>query len=197
MKTALTLLAGAVAWVVLSWALTPRTEPDTALLDALRDSVAASQAQATRDSVRLAAVDDSLRAARESAEAVARDARRIASAARQRATTAEAGLRATLDSLGASTAALDSLVDAHAAEVAAMADEIAARDAERAVLYRRVEASDTVIAGLREVVARWAAVDAERARIEDRLRREVRGAQIRERVAEGVAVGALVWKALG
>jgi hypothetical protein len=187
------LLAGLLAGVLLTWFLTPRSKPDTTL----RDSVAVVQAQATRDSVRLAVVDDSLRAATAYAATVTINARLVASAARQRATDAEAGLRTTLDSLGASTAALDSLVVAHAEETAAKDAEIAARDRERAILYRRVELSDTLIADLREQVARWAAVDAERAQIQRRLEGGLRGAKIRERIAEGVAVAALTWKVLG
>ena len=186
------LVAGLVAGILLTWFFTPRPGPDTSLLDALRDSVAVAQAQATRDSARLAVVDDSLRAARESAETVTQNARLIASVARQRAAVAEAQVRATLDSLGASTAALDSLTTAHADEVAAFEAEIAARDRERAILYRRVEVSDTVIADLRMQLSRQDAVDAERARIEERLRHDLRGAKLRERVAEGAAVAALV-----
>jgi hypothetical protein len=193
-KTWPLLVAGLVAGILLTWLFTPRPGPDTSLLDALRDSVAVVQAQAARDSARLAAVDDSLRAARDNAATVAINARLIASAARARATTAEGRVRAALDSLGASTASLDSLVGAHAQEIAALNAEDAARDAERAILYRRVEVSDTVIAGLREQLARQVAVDAERARIMDRLQGQVRGARIRERVAEGAAVAAIVWR---
>jgi len=194
MKTWPLLVVGLLAGVLLTWLFTPRPQPDTTLLDALRDSVAVVQAQVTRDSARLAVVDDSLRDAQASAETITLNAHLIASAARQRATAAEARLRTTLDSLGASTAALDTLVAAHADEIAARDATAAARDRERAILYRRVEVSDTVIAGLREQLARQVAVDAERARIEDRLRGQLRGAKVRERVAEGVAVAALVWK---
>jgi len=60
-----------------------------------------------------------------------------------------------------------------------------------------VEISDTVIAGLREVIARDAAADAEEARIRERLEGQLRGAKIRELVAEAAAVAALTWKVLG
>ena len=192
MKTWPLLVVGLLAGILLTWFFTPRPGPDTALLEALRDSVVAAQAQATRDSVRLAAVDDSLRDARASAETITLNAHLIASAARQRATVAEALVRTTLDSLGASTASLDSLVVAHAQEIAAKDAEIAARDRERAILYRRVEVSDTVITGLREQIARDAAADAEELRIREKLQGQLRGAKIRERIAEGVAVAALV-----
>ena len=192
----LTLAAGLIGGTFLTWFFTPRPGPDTSLLDALRDSVAVAQAQAARDSARLVAVDDSLRDARVSAETVATNARLVASAARQRATVAEAGLRTTLDSLGASTAALDSLVVAHATEIAAKDAEITARERERAILYRRVELSDTLIAGLREQIARDAAADAEELRIRERLQGQLRGARLRERVAEAAAVAALTWKVL-
>jgi hypothetical protein len=190
-------VAGLVAGVMLTWLFTPRPKPDTSLLDALRDSVAVVQAQATRDSARIAIVDDSLRAAAAHSATVTLNARLIVSAARQRAAVAEAQVRATLDSLGASTAALDSLTTAHADEIAAKDAEITALDRERAILYRRVELSDTVIAGLREQVARWAAVDAERAQIQRRLEGGLRGAKIRERIAEAAAVAALTWKVVG
>ena len=186
------LVAGLVAGILLTWFFTPRPEPDTTLLDALRDSVAVVQAQAARDSARLAAVDDSLQDARASAETITLNAHLIASAARQRAMIAEGRVRTALDSLGASTAALDSLVAAHAQEIAAKETEIAARDRERAILYRRVEVSDTLIGSLREQLARDAAADAEELRIREKLQGQLRGARLRERIAEGGAVVALV-----
>ena len=191
------LLAGVAVGVLLVWFFTPRLGPDTTLLEALRDSVAVAQIQITRDSARMAIVDDSLRDAQASAETITLNAHLIASAARRRATVAEAGLRTTLDSLGASTVALDSLVVAHTAEVAAKDAEIAARDRERTILWRRVELSDTVIADLRAQIARQEAVDVERESIEARLRHDLRGAKIRERIAEAGAIAALTWKVLG
>jgi len=192
MKTWPLLVVGLLAGILLTWFFTPRPEPDTELLDALRDSVAVVQAQVTRDSARLAAVDDSLRDARASAETISLNAHLIVSAARQRATVAEARLRTTLDSLGVSTAALDTLVAAHAQETAARDAADAARDASDAILWRRVELSDTVIAGLREQIARDAAADAEELRIREKLQGQLRGARLRERIAEGGAVVALV-----
>lgn len=197
MRPWLPLAAGIVAGIFCTWFFTPRPQPDTSALDALRDSVAAVQAKASRDSARLAAVDDSLAAAAAHSATVEINARLIMSAARQRATVAEAQVRATLDSLGASTASLDGLMVAHAQEIAAKDAELAARDRERAILYRRVELSDTVIAGLREQLARDAAADAEELRIRERIQGQLRGAKIRERVAEAAAIAALVWKAVG
>lgn len=187
------------------------TGPDLSIFEALRDSLASAQAQATRDSACLAAKDDTLAAYKATVETVTVNARLIVSAASRRATVAsrraaeaQAEVRAVLDSLGASTAALDTMAAAHAQEIAAkdaalaaQAAEIVARDRERAILWRRVELSDTVIADLRAQLARQVAVDAERARIEDRLRHDLRGAKIRERIAEGVAVAALTWKVIG
>ena len=200
------LAAGLVAGVLLTWFLAPRPGPDTHALDALRDSVAVARAQATRDSARLAAVDDSLRAAREHADSVARASHAVVTAARQEAASAHrdaagasAQVRAVLDSLGASTAALDSLTAAHAREIAAQAEQVAAqaaelvaRDRERAILYRRVEASDSLVGSLRGQIARHEAVDAEEARIRAALQGQLRGAHIRERIAEGTAVLAIV-----
>lgn len=167
------------------------SDPDLSTLDALRDSVAMARARAQADSARLAEVDVTLAAYRDTVADVEASAHLIASAARRRADAAEARVRAALDSLGASTAALDSLVTAHADEVGAKDAEIAARDRERAILYRRVEVSDTLIGSLREQIRRLEAVSAEEEAIRDRLGAELRGARRRERIAEGVALVAL------
>ena len=65
------------------------------------------------------------------ADSVARVASVRVTEARRTAEEAEGRVRATLDSLGASTAALDSLVTAHAEEVDAIRDELGAVTAER------------------------------------------------------------------
>lgn len=189
-------LLRALPWVVVgwlgAWLVVPRPEPDTGALDALRDSVAIARAQAQADSARLAEVDVTLASVRDTLEDVQESTHLRVTAARQRADAAEGRVRTVLDSMGQSTAALDTLVAAHADALAAKDEEIAARDRERAILYRRVEVSDTLIAGLRVQIARQEAVDAERDHIEARLRADARGAKRRERAAEGVAVVALV-----
>lgn len=192
-----TLLVGALAGMLAIWFLTPRPGPDLAPLHALQDSAKTARAQATRDSLRLAQVDDSLARYRDTVAAVTRRARKVESMAAKAAGDAEARVRAALDSAGRSTAGLDTLVAAHAQEIAAKDEELAARDRERAVLYQRIAVSDTLISSLRLEIQRKDAAAAEKDRIAASLKGQLRGAKIRERLAEGIAVLAIVKAMIG
>src|SRR3989304_4001933 len=107
MKTALTLLAGAVAWMALSWAFAPRV-PDTS--DALIRLDSARVAAEHRAEIAMANLDAE-RAMTTAAVALAVDreqeATRRAAQAPRTARATGGTVRALLDSLGASTEALD------------------------------------------------------------------------------------------
>lgn len=186
------LLVGVLLGIFAAWFVAPRPQPDGGALEAAQEAVAQAQARVQRDSAALAALDDTLSAVRNTVEAVVVTSRLVASQASAQASSARHRVRTLLESLGASTAALDTLEASHARELAARDAEIEVLRAERAILWRRVEASDTLIGSLLVEIDRWEAVDAERAAIQRRLEGQLRGARIRERIAEGVAVVVIV-----
>lgn len=196
MKPWQSLLSGAVVGIFAAWFVAPRPQPDGGALEAAQEAVAQAEARVQRDSAALAAKDDTLAAVRDTVEAVVVTSRLVASQASAQAAGARHRVRTLLDSLGASTAALDTLEAAHAREIAAKDAEIDARDRERAILYRRVEASDSLIASLRVQAMRQAAVIVEEEAIRARLEAELRGARRRERIAEAVAIVVIVHGAL-
>lgn len=117
------------------------------------DSVAAeARASAQRDSLAMIA-------SRRYADSVASVARRTAQNAHRTAMDAEARVRATLDSLGASTGALDSLVVAHATEIEAKDTEIKAIASELTVTRSYAE---TLVLALDAADERSLALAAER-----------------------------------
>lgn len=102
---------------------------------------------------------DSAEIARQEGEQKRLEAERRAASARRAATDAEARLRGTLDSLGASSDALDSLVASHAAEVEAKDSVIVAQDRELVAVRTYAE---TLVAALEKADARAQALEAER-----------------------------------
>lgn len=119
-----------------------RAEGQVVVLDRLR---AAAEARARRDSAAL----DTARAGalRREIELEAARARsqREASAAAQRAAGAARALRATLDSLGAGTEALDELERSHGAERLAMQAEIAQADSMTANVRSLLRATEVAL----------------------------------------------------
>jgi len=129
-------VAGAVAWVVLSWALTPRT-PDASGALARLDS---ARVEAERLAELALADLDAERAQTAAAVALAvereREATQRAAQATRTAQATGATVRALLDSLGASTEALDEHMAADSAlEAANEAEKASLRD--RAILWER------------------------------------------------------------
>lgn len=125
-----------------------------------------AEAEAWADSVAL----DSARAVAEAAEreiaGLRAEARQRAVQAAREASGAATALRATLDSLGASTAALDRLEAAHAAEVAAVVQERDLADSTVVVLRGLLAATEAALASERTVVAAYGAeTDALRAHV--------------------------------
>lgn len=115
-----------------------------------------AEAEASTARAYATAMGDSAEIARQYADSVARDADRKRAAARQAATDAEARVRATLDSLGASTGDVDVLVAAHEAEIAALTSKVSALTFTNArlttyaeSLAAALEAETAVSAGLR------------------------------------------------
>jgi hypothetical protein len=88
---------------------------------------------------------DSVVLARREAGRVAEEARQKALEARQTATGVATRLRVALDSLGASTALLDSLEIAHQDEVSAVREELGAVSWERDVLTRYAESMEVAL----------------------------------------------------
>lgn len=125
-----------------------------------------AEAEAWADSVAL----DSARAVAEAAEreiaGLRAEARHRAIQAAREASGAATTLRATLDSLGASTAALDRLEAAHAAEVAAVVQERDLADSTVVVLRGLLASTEAALASERTVVAAYGAeTDALRAHV--------------------------------
>jgi hypothetical protein len=136
LKTALTLLAGAVAWIVLSWALTPRVPDASGALARLDSARVEAEHRADSAIAELDVMRDTMpRALAASAE---REREAIQRAAQETRTAQSTGatVRALLDSLGASTASWDEHMAADSALAVAEADEKASlRD--RAALWER------------------------------------------------------------
>jgi chromosome segregation ATPase len=130
---------------------------------------------------------DSMIIVREISDNRTREAVVRATTARQKADVAEGRVRATLDSLGASTAILDSLVEAHHEEIAAVQEQLAAVTWERDVLTRYAESMEEALRTADQVAEtiRW-----ER----DSLRRQVdaldRSIQTSWQVKAGAGVAA-------
>ena len=135
-----------VAALVWSW-YTAGTARSMALVEGARaDEFARQRTVAERDAAdarrQATAYGDSVVLARQASDAVVAQARAVAASARVRAETAEGRVRATLDSLGASTAALDSLVEAHHEEIAAVQEQVAVVTWERDVLTRYADSAE-------------------------------------------------------
>ena len=130
---------------------------------------------------------DSMIIVREISDNRTREAVVRATTARQKADVAEGRVRATLDSLGASTAILDSLIEAHHEEIAAVQEQLAAMTWERDVLTRYAESMEEALRTADQVAEtiRW-----ER----DSLRRQVdaldRSIQTSWQVKAGAGVAA-------
>ena len=187
-------IAGAVAWIVLSWALTPRV-PDASGALARLDS---TRVEAERRADLALADLDAERAYTAAAVALAvereRDAAQRAAQATRTAQSTGATVRALLDSLGASTEAWD----AHVAADSALAVENEAEKAsirDRAALWER-RATLEEIARLAEHEAHEAA-NATLVEAWDRLGISERRAQKAERNSRLIIGGAVAVLAIG
>jgi hypothetical protein len=198
-KTALVALAGAVAWIVLSWALTPRVPDASGALARLDSARVEAEHRAELALADLDVMRDTMpRALAASAE---REREAIQRAAQETRTAQSTGatVRALLDSLGASTEAWDAHVAADSALAAAEADEKSSlRD--RAALWER-RATLEEIARLAEHEAHEAA-NATLLEAMDRLGISERRAQKAERSARlwqivgGIGVGTAIVQAV-
>jgi hypothetical protein len=190
-RLALTFAAGLAVGVVATIAAADLSDPgpdpvasvDLEMARRTAD-LAREEAQAAWD--RYAAQGDTIEAYRDTVRTVRTNARLVASVAAQRASTAETALRHALDSLGASTEALDTLVAAHAQRVAAVEAERDVLARENAMLWGRVELADTVIARLDERAERTEAVGMAEARLREVAEDRARASSRREKVAYGV-----------
>ncbi len=146
------------------------------------------QAKATADSLRL----DSVQAVSYEREAELEQAREAARAralgARRSADSAQAALRATLESLGASTDALDALETAHAAEIEAVMTERVAADSLAAVRLTLLRATEAALASERQT--RQAAL-AEVGALGDQIR-ALESSRRRGRVVSGLVVAGAI-----
>jgi hypothetical protein len=136
MKQVGLVIAGAVAWIVLSWALTPRTPDQSGALARLDSARVEAEHRADSAVAELDAMRDTM--PRVLAQAAEREREAAQRAARETRTaqTSGATVRALLDSLGASTEAWDAHVAADSALAVANEDEKAVlRD--RAALWER------------------------------------------------------------
>lgn len=190
-RLALTFAAGLAVGVVATLAAADLSDPSPDPVASVDLEVARRTADLARDEardawVRYVAQGDTLTAYRDTVAAVRTNARLVASHASHRATNAEMALRAALDSLGASTEALDTLVAAHAQRVAAVEAERDVLARENALLWGRVELADTTIARLDERAERLEAVGMAEARLREGAEDRARAASMREKVAYGV-----------
>jgi hypothetical protein len=135
-KTVLTLLAGAVAWIVLSWALTPRTPDQSGALARLDSARVEAEHRADSVVAELDAMRDTMPRVLAAAAEREQEAQRRASRATEAQRATGGTVRALLDSLGASTEAWDEHMAADSAIAEANeAEKASIRD--RAILWER------------------------------------------------------------